>query len=397
MSRSPSIDAPAGGTTAGADTWSAPRAAYVHIPFCAHKCGYCDFASLAGVDHLADRYLTALECEMAIGLGGEPHEVETIFVGGGTPTRLDGVQLAHLLAMIRRWFPLAAGGEWTVEANPGTLDDDKVDVLADGGVNRISLGAQSFHPALLKTLERHHAPDEVARALELVRPRFPFWSFDLIFGVPGATLAMWEADLETALGLEPSHLSCYGLVYEKGTALWKEWQAGRVLAVDEEVERSMYAHTIDRLAEAGLAQYEISNFARPGHESRHNLVYWTNDAYFGLGVGAARYVGGVRSVNTRDLAAYLRRIEAGEPATGPTELLDPLSRARETAVLMLRRTRQGIDRDDFARRTGYALDALAGPALARHVAGGLLDDDGRRVRFTRDGLFLADTVLCDLL
>jgi oxygen-independent coproporphyrinogen-3 oxidase len=383
--------------SAEAERGRAPRAAYVHVPFCAHKCGYCDFASLAGMDHLADRYLTALECEMALTLGGEPHPVETIFVGGGTPTRLNRRQLAGLLAMIRRWFPLVEGGEWTVEANPGTLDEDKADVLADGGVTRVSLGAQSFHPALLEVLEREHAPDAVVQALELVRPRFAYWSFDLIFGVPGATLAMWEADLTTALELGPAHLSCYGLVYEKGTELWKHWQAGRVNAVDEEVERAMYEHTIDRLESAGLEQYEISNFARPGHNCRHNLVYWANEPYFGVGVGAARYVDGVRSVNTRDLPAYLRRIESSALATGPTESLEPEARARETAVLMLRRTVLGIDREFFTQQTGFTLDALAGAALARHTAAGLLEDDGRSVRLTREGLFLADSVFRDLL
>jgi oxygen-independent coproporphyrinogen-3 oxidase len=367
----------------------------VHIPFCAHKCGYCDFASLAGMDHLADRYLAALELEMAR-LGG-PHEVDTIFVGGGTPTRLDAGQITRLVEMIGRWFPLAAGGEWTVEANPETLDEAKTDTLAAGGVTRVSLGAQSFHGDLLRVLERNHAPESVGRALELIRPRFRYWSFDLIFGVPGSTLSDWESDLETALALGPAHLSCYGLVYEKGTALWKQWQAGQVRAVDEETERAMFARTIERLGGAGLEQYEISNFARPGHASRHNLVYWANDAYFGVGVGAARYVGGVRSVNTRELPAYLRRVESGETATGPTETLTPEARARETAVLMLRRTVLGIDRDDFARRTGFRLDDLAGAVLERHVAGGLLEDDGRSVRFTREGLFLADSVLCDLL
>ena len=372
-----------------------PRAAYVHIPFCAHKCGYCDFASLAGVDHLADRYLAALEREMA--MMEVPCEVETIFIGGGTPTRLDARGLDRLLAMVRRWYPLAPGGEWTVEANPGTLDAEKADVLASGGVNRVSLGAQSFQPELLKALERNHAPEEVERALDLVRPRFPFWSFDLIFGVPGSTAELWAADLERALELGPSHLSCYGLVYEKGTALWKQWRAGQVNAVDEETERTMYAHTIDRLDRAGLAMYEISNFARPGHESRHNLVYWANDPYFGVGVGAARYVEGTRSVNTRDIFAYLRRIEENEPATGPTERLDPEAHARETAVLMLRRTVQGIDRPDFLRRTGFDLDALAGPAVRKYVASGLLEDDGQRARLTREGLFLADSVMSDLL
>ena len=334
---------------------------------------------------------------MAMETAGEPREVDTVFIGGGTPTRLDARGLRQLLAAVRHWFPLAPGGEWTVEANPGTLDEEKADVLAAGGVERVSLGAQSFQPALLAALERNHAPEEVARALELVRPRFPRWSFDLIFGVPGSTPELWADDLETALGLGPSHLSCYGLVYEKGTALWKQWQAGQVRAVDEEDERAMYAQTIDRLAEAGLAMYEISNFARAGHESRHNLVYWSNDAYFGVGVGAARYVRGVRSVNTRDLPAYLRRIEEGEPATGPTETLDPEARARETAVLMLRLTSTGLDRDAFRRRTGFDLDDLAGAAVTRFVASGLLDDDGRRVRLTREGLFLADTVMCEFL
>ena len=385
----------AGGVATALSVDRPPRAAYVHVPFCAHKCGYCDFASVAGSDHLAGRYLDALEREMAA--LGRPNEVDTIFIGGGTPTRLDAPSLKRLLAAVRRWFPLAEGGEWTVEANPGTLDEEKADVLAGGGVDRVSLGAQSFQPDLLKTLERNHAPEEVGRALELVRPRFPRWSFDLIFGVPGSTPGRWALDLETAVGLGPSHLSCYGLVYEKGTALWKQWNAGLVREVDEESEREMYAHTIDRLASAGLAMYEISNFARAGEECRHNLVYWANDAYFGVGLGAARYDGGVRSVNTRDLGAYLKRVEAGAPATGPTEALDPEARARETAVLMLRRTAIGLDRGDFAARTGFALDALAGEALAKFVRRGLLEDDGRRVGLTREGLFLADSVLCEFL
>ncbi len=375
--------------------WVWPRAAYVHIPFCAHKCGYCDFASLAGSDHLADRYLDALEREMEA--LGQPQEVDTIFIGGGTPTRLDPGQLRRLLQAVRHWFPLTVGGEWTVEANPGTLDEAKADVLVEGGVNRVSLGAQSFQPDLLKALERNHSPEEVPRALELIRPRFPYWSFDLIFGVPGSTPSLWHDDLEIALALGPSHLSCYGLVYEKGTALWKQERAGLVQPVDEESERTMYEHTIDRLTAEGLAMYEISNFARAGHESRHNLVYWANDAYFGVGLGAARYLRGVRSSNTRDLPFYLKKIAETGDATGPTETLDPAARARETAVLMLRRTKIGLDRNDFKLRTGFAFDEIAGEALPRHREGGLLEDNGTRVRFTRAGLFLADTVLSDLV
>lgn len=376
--------------------WVWPRSAYVHVPFCAHRCGYCDFATVAGSDHLTGRYLDALDREMAL-LLGEPQPVETIFIGGGTPTRLDARDLDRLSRSVRHWFPLVPGGEWTVEANPGTLDEEKADVLAAAGVDRISLGAQSFHPALLRILERNHLPDEVGRAVELVKARFPRWSLDLIFGVPGSDPETWGADLEAALALGPSHLSCYGLVFEKGTPLWKQWQAGAVGPIDEEVERTLYAQTIDRLSAAGLAQYEISNHARPGDESRHNLVYWANDAYFGVGLGAARYVRGERSVNTRDLPAYLKRIEAGLPATGPTETLDPRGRARESAVLMLRRTAMGLDRADFSRRTGFDLDDLAGPTVRRWVDRGLLDDDGRRVRLTREGLFIADAVLCEFL
>ena len=376
--------------------WFWPRAAYVHIPFCSHKCGYCDFASLAGVDHLADRYLSALEREIEAALV-EPQEVDTIFVGGGTPTRLDAPSLARLTTMIRRWLILAPGGEWTVEANPGTLDTAKADVLAEAGVDRVSLGAQSFQADLLRVLERDHGRRHVEQALELVRPRFARWSLDLIFGVPGSTIDTWRADLEIALGLGPAHLSCYGLVFEKGTALWHERQSGRVEPVDEETERTMYEWTIERLGAAGLDIYEISNFAVPGHESRHNLAYWSNDAYFGFGVGAARYLRGVRSVNTRDINAYLRRIESGMPATGPTEELSAEDRARETAILMLRRTRCGIERSDFELRTGFDLDSLALDTITRYQMRGLLEDNGRRVRLSHEGLFVADQILCDFL
>jgi oxygen-independent coproporphyrinogen III oxidase len=294
--------------------WRWPRAAYVHIPFCAHKCGYCDFASLAGVDHLAQRYLHALEREIETALV-EPQEVDTIFVGGGTPTRLDAEQLQTLCSVINKWLILAPGGEWTVEANPGTLDAKKADVLLEAGVDRISLGAQSFQKRLLEVLEREHGRDQVEAALEVVRPRFARWSLDLIFGVPGSTHLEWCEDLEIALSLGADHLSCYGLVFEKGTPLWSRQQSGLVEPLGEDLERRMYETTIERLAQAGLAMYEISNFARPGHESRHNLVYWSNDAYFGFGVGAARYVRGTRSTNTRDLPAYLKRVEAGSSAT----------------------------------------------------------------------------------
>jgi oxygen-independent coproporphyrinogen-3 oxidase len=270
-------------------------------------------------------------------------------------------------------------------------------VLATAGVNRISLGAQSFKTESLQTLERNHGRPDVERAVELVRPRFARWSLDLIFGVPGSSLDDWKSDLETALELKPTHLSCYGLIFEKGTALWKQWRDGHVQPLDEELERLMYEFTIDRLGRAGLAMYEISNFAIDGEESRHNLVYWANEAYFGFGLGAARYSRGRRSVNTRDLMSYLDRVESGQPIAGPTEQLDPEARARETAILMLRRTTLGLDRRDFHNRTGYEIDTLAAPAIARYKVGNFLLDDGDRLTLSQDGIFIADRILCEFL
>lgn len=377
---------------------AAAASVYVHVPFCAHKCGYCDFASLAGADHLADRYLDALERETSMVLGDRPAEgMETLFVGGGTPTRLTAGRLERLLAMIRRWFPPLPGAEWTVEANPGTLDAEKVAVLAEAGVNRVSLGAQSFRPDSLRALERDHDPADVPRAIELLRPVVPRWSIDLIFGVPGSTLDDWRADLDAALALGPTHLSCYGLIFEKGTPLWKRWREGRVGPIDEEVERAMFEETLDRLSAAGLRAYEISNHAAPGMECRHNLVYWANRPCYGVGLGAARYLDGTRETNTRDLGAYLRRVEAGRLPVGPRETLSPEARARETAMLMLRRVVLGVDRDEFRRATGFSIDALASDAIRRHTRAGLLEDDGARVRLTREGLFLSDSVMADFL
>ncbi len=305
--------------------------------------------------------------------------------------------MRRLTSIIGRWLNLAPGGEWTVEANPGTLDHEKADILAEAGVNRISLGAQSFQPAVLAVLDREHGRPEVERATELLRAAFPRWSLDLIFGVPGSSMSSWLDDLDIALAMGPAHLSCYGLVFEKGTALWKDWQSGRVNPVHEELERAMYEATIERLAGAGLLMYEISNFARPGHECRHNLVYWANEAYFGFGLGAARYIRGARSVNTRDLSGYIRRIEAGVPATGPSEKLSAEAEARETAILMLRRVGLGIDRREFQLRTGFELDALFGATLERFRRTNHLDDDGQRVRLGREGLFIADFIFRALL
>lgn len=380
--------------------WYEPRSAYFHVPFCAHRCGYCDFASVAGQDELADAYLDALEAEVAKTLD-QPHNADTIFIGGGTPTYLSPAQLDRLLTRVRHWFPPQPGQEFTVESNPNTLDEEKIATLAAHGVTRVSLGAQSFEPELLARLERNHDPDSVSRAIAMLRPRIAQVSIDLIFGIPGQTFEQWDADLRRALELGTDHLSLYGLTYEKGTRLWRQRQLAIVTPVDEEVERQMMEHAIDVLSSNGYCHYEISNFARasagePPRHCRHNLAYWANHAYFGFGTGAAAYRHYRRTLNIRDVAAYIARMSAGRDVVTQSESLEPEARARETAMLNLRRM-SGLDRATFQCQTDYSIDELAGRALARHVADGLLEDTGTGLRLTREGLLLADAVLQSVL
>jgi oxygen-independent coproporphyrinogen-3 oxidase len=371
-----------------------PTAAYIHVPFCAHHCGYCDFAVAAGQDHLMDLYLEALAMELTT--LNVPCPVDTIFIGGGTPTYLEAPRLERLLKEIDCWLPLCGGGEFSIEATPESLDPAKVALLARHGVNRVSIGAQSFHPHLLRTLERLHNPDAIARAVVCVRNRIANISLDLIFGVPGQTLAEWDADLRHALALAPDHLATYGLTYEKGTRLWKQRQRGGVRPLDEETELAMYQHAIDVLTTAGFEHYELSNFARPGRRCRHNQVYWANEPYHGFGVGAARYVHGRRELNVRDTRLYVTKVLAGESPTFQSETLAPEERARETIAVQLRRA-DGIERVGFRAQTGFDLDSLIGPALDRLVRLGLLEDDRQRVRLTRRGKGVADAIITELM
>jgi oxygen-independent coproporphyrinogen III oxidase len=379
--------------------WRWPRAAYVHIPFCAHHCGYCDFAIAVGQENQIEIYLEALGEELR-GLE-QPSLVQTIFIGGGTPTLLQPRQLERLLELLHQWLPLAEKGEYSIEANPGTLNRERIEVLAEHGVNRVSLGSQSFQPRLLKVLERDHAPEDVPRAVDAVRRHIDHVSLDLIFGAPGQTEAEFRDDLQQALDLQPDHLSTYGLTYEKGTPLWKQRQRGELVALDEDAELRLYALGIDTLEAAGFEHYEISNFARRcpgqhGNRSRHNQVYWANEAYFGFGMGAARYALGCREVNTRDLSGYIRKVLSGESPTFQTETLDPWDRARETMAVQLRR-REGVDRAKFQVQTGYELDHVTGVTLRALVGIGLLHDDGSRVSLTRQGKYVADGVIERLL
>jgi putative oxygen-independent coproporphyrinogen III oxidase len=366
-----------------------PRAAYVHVPFCRHRCGYCNFTLVAGRDDLIGDYLRAIEIEL--GALGEPREVDTLFFGGGTPTHLATQELERLLRIVRDWFPLAVDGEFSVEGNPVDVTDEKISQLAGGGVNRLSLGGQSFEAAKLKLLERDHDAEQLRRAFALARRHLRSVSLDLIFGTPGETLETWQRDLAAAMTLAPDHVSTYGLTFEQGTAFWNRLQAGELATLGDETERAMYELAIDTLSAAGFEHYEVSNFARPGHRCRHNEVYWSGEPYFAVGPGAARYVDGRREINHRSTTTWLKRVLSGESAVAESETLAPEDRAREFLVFALRRL-EGIDRGHFAERTGFDVDRLVAKPLEQMVALGLLEDDGRRVKLSREGLLVSDSI-----
>jgi oxygen-independent coproporphyrinogen-3 oxidase len=367
----------------------APRAAYIHVPFCRRRCGYCNFTLVAGRDDLIEAYLDALELELAS--LGEPREVDTLFFGGGTPTHLAPPQLARLFAIAARWFPRAAGCEVSVEANPEDIDDARADVLADAGVTRVSLGAQSFDARKLQALERSHDAAAIRDAVARCRRFARSVSLDLIFGTPGESLADWQRDLEAALALSPDHVSTYGLTYERGTAFWGRLQRRDLAQLDEELERAMYLAAIDTLLAAGFEHYEVSNFARPGHRCRHNETYWLGRGYYAAGPGAARYVGGRRETNHRSTTTWLRRVLAGESPVAESEQLPPEESARERLVFGLRRL-EGVQLADFARQTGFTVEQLCGPALERYVEQGLLERHGGSLRLTRAGLLVSDAL-----
>jgi oxygen-independent coproporphyrinogen III oxidase len=371
-----------------------PRSAYIHVPFCQHHCGYCNFTLVAGRGDLVGEYLRAIELELA-GLG-TPREVDTLYFGGGTPTYLAVEQLRLLAETVLTWHPLAAGYEWTVEANPADVNPPMAKTLRDMGVTRVSLGGQSVRAEKLRLLERDHSVNEIARAVELIRGAGMQVALDLIFATPGETLTEWLIDVDAALAFRPDHVSTYGLTFERGTAFWSRRRHGELIPVCEDLERDMYAAAIDRLTSAGFEHYEVSNFARPACRSRHNQAYWSGAGYYAAGPGAARYVDGVRESNHRSTTTYLRRVLAGESSIAEREQLDPEARARELLIFGLRKM-EGVDRGEFADQTGFTIEELIAQPQAKFMALGLLTVSGERLKLTREGLFVSDSIWPDLL
>ena len=369
---------------------------YVHVPFCLRKCGYCDFYSVPVKDADVGSLMSRLALELDDRVRACPFEISTAFVGGGTPTILPPRHLADLLTAIARAVRLDAVAEFTVEANPATIDDAKAELLRRGGVNRVSLGAQSFVDAELAVLERRHRPDDIAVSVEVLRRHgIGQIGLDLIFGIPGQTMDSWAGSLRRTIALEPDHISCYGLTYETGTRLTALRDQGRLKPCEEHLEADMYLHAIDTLAEAGYRQYETSNFARPGRRCRHNLIYWHNGPYLGVGPSASGYVGDRRYKNVADIAAYIRLIDTQGHAEAESERIDTPTLMTEMIMMQLRLT-EGLSIQAFRKRTGADPVARFGDALHRMVDLGLVTVSDTHVALTRAGRLVSDSVIVEL-
>ncbi len=373
-----------------------PEGLYVHVPVCRSKCRYCGFYSVPADRVSPVRLVDGLlrELDHCDGI-----EFRTAYIGGGSPTALPAGELVRLAGAVRERCQQAE--EFTVECNPGQVNVELLTALRTAGVNRLSFGAQSFLTRELKLLGRAHSVEQIGSAVALARQAgFENVGLDLIFAIPGSTPADWQTGLEAAIELDIEHVSAYSLSFEAGTAFEAERRDGRLMAVDEEIDRAMYEWTIERLEQAGLAQYEVSNFAKPGFECRHNLGYWANRPYVGIGPAAASHLTsgpsaeGRRITNDADVERYLTAVERGETAPAEVHAVSETDAACETAVLNLRR-RAGIDLTEFQRRTGRdAMRTFAEP-IERYGKLGLMEVTDRTVRLTRRALPIADTILCD--
>lgn len=346
---------------------------YVHIPFCSIKCYYCDFTAFAGQGRQVARYLEALKAEARL---TAPRTPTTLYIGGGTPSELSAPEISGLLSLVRGAYPGAAFTESTFEANPESLSAEKLRVLADGGVDRLSLGLQTADDQLLKSIGRRHAWDDFLRIYRQARGTKAFaLSVDLMYGLPDQDLASFLSSLDSVLELEPEHLSVYGLHVEDRTLFAK-----RCVEPEEGLGREMFEACLERLAAAGYNHYEISNFSRPGHESRHNMNYWENGDYIGLGCGAATYLDGERSTNIDVLIPYMDKVFSGVSASAGAERLTGKEKLGENVLLGLRLLR------------GMELGLQETSAFAHELRSlsrrGLIERVGPLARLTREGVFL---------
>jgi len=390
-------------------TTKQPLALYLHIPFCTAKCGYCDFNSYAGLDHLVPDYTPALVRELELWApAARPFEVRTVFFGGGTPSLSSLDDLRMLATAIREHYDVAADSEWSLEANPGELTREHLEGMRAAGINRLSIGVQSLHDDELQLLDRIHTAERALQAVEAARAAgFDNLNLDFIFGLIDQPLSRWQETLRRAVELRPEHLSCYALTIEPGTALYYRVSKGQLPEPDPDVVADQYEWTRSFLADAGYGHYELSNWALPGYECRHNLVYWRAEPYLGSGAGAHSFFAGQRFANVDapnryvELvnASYQQRLATGGGAlqqikggeTPDEELL------RSDAMILGLRLMEGVSAKEFKARFGCTLQEAFGPAIERHRQFGLLEWSNDRLHLTPRGQLLANEVFVDLL
>lgn len=371
---------------------------YVHIPFCASRCSYCDFFSTLRLDEVGHDYVEALIAEARLRkaeLNGKP--VKTLYMGGGTPSQLPLPLLARLIDGLKATLDLNAVQEFTLEANPDDVTPEWSAAVRALGVNRVSMGVQSFQDAVLRLVGRRHTARQAIDAVASLRHAgIDNISIDLIYGLPGQTLETWAESVRQAVDLRPQHISAYGLTYEPGTRLWQQRECGEVVEASEDQYLDMYRILVGLLQVAGYEHYEISNFALPGYRSRHNSSYWNETPYLGLGAAAHSYDGTMRRSNPADLCGYIRRITSGQPAC-QVEDLAWWERYDERVMLGLR-TADGVDahrlRSDFGDKAWAHFVSEA----RRHIDAGhmICTDDGRYI-LTSEGIVLSDSVMRDLM
>jgi oxygen-independent coproporphyrinogen-3 oxidase len=377
---------------------------YLHIPFCLHRCGYCDFNTYEGQESLIPAYVDALEAELRF-VARAVHSglrVGTVFFGGGTPSLLSPQQVGQIMAAVVGEFVVAADAEITLEANPGTLRPGYLEALRKLGVNRVSLGVQSSRPEDLALMERDHGFEEAIQAIRMCREAgFKNVSIDLIYGLPGQRLEHWQSVLGNGLSLRPDHITLYALSIEHATPMQKRLERGLFEAPDPDVAADMYEWSRVRLASAGYEHYEISNWAAPGKACRHNLQYWRNYPYVGLGAGAHGYMAGVRTANVLGPMQYIERMREGGsgallfPRTPATLIARSVGKAveqGETMMMGLRLVREGVTRREFQARFSEDLDSVYPGVVGELVNHGLLEDDGTRIRLSARGQTLGNRV-----
>lgn len=372
------------------------KAVYIHVPFCLKKCHYCDFLSFPSPEQM-EAYVEALIIEMKLVVQQYAVQAETIFIGGGTPSCLPEILLKQLLQAINHYFVTPMIQEYTVEANPGTLTEQKLSLMRQFGVNRLSLGVQSDREEQLQMLGRVHSFVQAKEAVQLAKAvGFTNINLDFMYGLPGQTLAHWEQTLQQALALQPQHLSLYQLKIEDGT-LFAQWlQQGKISEFNDEAALQMYRKSQHILAKHGFTQYEISNFALPGYSSVHNQVYWNTEEYVGLGLGACSWVRPLRWNNFYEMQQYMTALQTGELPQQEAERLTEQEQMEET-VFMALRMNQGLSKQLFQSRFGQSVESVFSVALQHCMEEGWLIEQDGWLRLTEEGRVLGNLVFLEFV